>query len=492
MERGVWRLSSSKKKLWFLGISFTLFIIVTIAGCYVLKDEEKLNSSPIDNSEESDWISSKDRINILLLGTDAAIGEQDKLRTDTIMLLSLDTKNKKISVLSIPRDTRMEIPSYGENKINAANQLGGVNLVKETISKFLEVPINFYVLTNFDGFKEIVDTLGGVKIDVEQDMKYRAYDGWIDIKKGVQRLDGEKALQYVRFRHDKLGDISRTQRQQKFLVALADEMMQVKSLLKLPVLIPKVIDVVQTDINIRQIISLANDFENYDISNITVKTLPGNFATIDGISYWYVDKEKSCQVVLNVFSGNSDDSIIDTSVKIKNNNQKKNSVSDKVYKEVTESNDPLIKNNVSKPLVQEDELEGPSNSASATQVDKIADKDNNLSNDQDTTEKNNILEQNSEEIGSDEDLEKQNSLDSITSGVDTPSESINQNNNSDVVENSDTTVQNLKDLVPEDESGGQNALDSEAQIDNTSSNDVRINDDLDILGDNDTSHFNVD
>lgn len=262
---------------------------------------------------QEDWIRGKGRINFLLLGSDDELSTNS--RTDTIILASLDTENKKISLLSIPRDTRVNIPGFGENRINSANALGGIPLVKETISALIKVPIDYYILTNFEGFKGIIDTLGGVEIDVEQNMKYRVYDGMIDLKKGLQRLDGEKALQYVRFRHDKLGDITRTQRQQKFLTALAKEMMQAKNIIKLPVLIPELNKAVKTDLNISQMIALAKDFGNYDVSSITVQTLPGNFVNVNGGSYWYVDSEKAHQVVLEVFAGNTGD-VIDTDVKV--------------------------------------------------------------------------------------------------------------------------------------------------------------------------------
>ncbi|MEL7568026.1 MAG: LCP family protein [Dehalobacterium sp.] len=294
-----------------------VLVLVIILGlsAYAYYAPRSLDSPDASDMEpgQEDWIRGKGRINILLLGTDEDIGTDS--RTDTIILASLDRENNKISLLSIPRDTRVNIPGFGENKINSANLLGGVDLVKESISNLIKVPIDFYVLTNFEGFKGIVDTLGGVEIDVEQNMKYRVYDGMIDLKKGLQRLDGEKALQYVRFRHDKLGDISRTQRQQKFLTALAKEMMQAKNIVKLPVLIPKLNEAVKTDLSITQMVGLAQEFGNYDLSSITVQTLPGNFVNINGGSYWYVDEEKAHQMVLEVFAGKSGE-IIDNNINV--------------------------------------------------------------------------------------------------------------------------------------------------------------------------------
>lgn len=318
-------------------IALVMVIIFGISAYsfYVTKSLKPPEVSDIQPGQE-EWIRGKDRINILLLGTDDDLGTNS--RTDSIILASLDTNNKKVSLLSIPRDTRVNIPGYGYNRINSANALGGVDLTKSSISNLIKVPIDYYVMTNFEGFKGIVDTLGGVEIDVEQNMKYRTYDGMIDLKKGVQRLDGDKALQYVRFRHDKLGDITRTQRQQKFLTALAKEMLQAKNIVKIPVLIPKLNEAVKTDLSISQMIGLAKEFGNYDLNSITVQTLPGNF--INGDTYWHVDDQKAHQMVLEVFAGKSAD-IID-------NNITGNTVTNSAYKSTKKSVSPKKqkKNNI--------------------------------------------------------------------------------------------------------------------------------------------------
>ncbi|MCR6545934.1 LCP family protein [Dehalobacterium formicoaceticum] len=289
-------------------VLLVLFLVGSAGAIYLISTEGNLEHSQMEPGQE-DWIRGKDRINILLLGTDEEF--MNKSRTDTIILASLDMQQHQISLLSIPRDTRVKIPVYGDNRINTANVFGGVELVKESISQLIKVPIDYYVLTNFNGFVDIVNTLGGVELDVEQNMKYRVYDGMIDLEKGVQRLDGEKALQYVRYRHDKLGDITRTQRQQKFLSALAAEMMQSKNIVKLPVLIPQMNEAIETDLTIAQMIGLGKDFSEFASGSIVSQTLPGNFMDINGGSYWYVDESKAQQVVLEVFAGNSG-SVIDT------------------------------------------------------------------------------------------------------------------------------------------------------------------------------------
>jgi len=313
--------ANTKKKIKYglLGMAAVL-ILLTVGGLAYLQWGGTLsarNSPPADDS----WIQSQNRVNILLLGSDDAL--TTNTRTDTIILASLDTVTKRVSLLSIPRDTRVDIPGHGPDKINAANQLGGVQLTKETLSNLLKVPIDYYILTNFDGFRGIIDILGGVEIDVEQEMHYQTYDGTIDLNKGLQRLDGEKALQYVRFRHDKLGDISRTQRQQKFLAALAREMAQPQNIVKLPFLLPQLMKTVETDLSMAQLAGLARQADQFDMANLNTQTLPGNFATIKGGSYWVVDMEKTPQVVMEIFAGESKE-LIDTDISPQEPGPKKN------------------------------------------------------------------------------------------------------------------------------------------------------------------------
>jgi LCP family protein required for cell wall assembly len=297
------------KWLTWKSVSITIFLLLGVATFAAISGYNFLNTQAEDG-----WINTKNRINFLLLGTDEKLGSHS--RTDTIIIASLDTVNNTISLLSIPRDTRVDIPGYGVNKINSANQLGGIDLVKEIISNLIKVPIDYYVLTNFNGFKEIVDTLGGVTVNVEQNMQCHVYDGDINIKKGLQRLNGDKALQYVRFRHDKLGDISRTQRQQKFLAALSKEITQPENIVKLPLLAPKIKNTIETDLGLPQMISLTRNVKKYDLENLTVQTLPGNFVNEGGTSYWLVDEERAHQVALQVFAGQSQNDIIDTNVKL--------------------------------------------------------------------------------------------------------------------------------------------------------------------------------
>lgn len=235
------------------------------------------------------------RLNVLLLGIDARPGEKDA-RTDSMILVSIDRDTQKIAMISIPRDTLVDIEGHGSNKINSANQFGGADLARKTVEQLLGVNIPYYVKTNFDGFKDIVDTLGGVTLDVEKRMYYPSEN--INLKPGEQRLNGSNALAYVRFRHDALGDIARTQRQQKFLTALAKEAMKASTIIKLPKLVPQLMAAVETNLGLRDAIFLASAASRLDPGNIVSATLPGVFYNYKGVSYWKVDTDKT-KVVLN-------------------------------------------------------------------------------------------------------------------------------------------------------------------------------------------------
>lgn len=337
----------------FLLILASLLTIISFgtfaAGCSIFNNDAKAVAKTLStlNKEENTGLIGSDRINILVLGIDSPDGKFNA-RSDTIVLVSLDPKTQTISALSIPRDTYVNIAGHGKDKINAANELGGYDLTVKTVSDLLGVQIDHYAITNFSGFMKIIDTLGGVDLDVEKDMHYRTYNGMIDLKKGYQHLNGNKALQYVRFRHDALGDISRTQRQQKFMLALASEFMKPQTLLKLPTLLPEISSAVKTDLSFRDILALASTIKSFDLKRINTQTLPGNFINIKGISYWYVEADKAKQVILDVFVGKTSDAVVnpdlrpgfaDTQVKTSKSpspkiNPIKPSVNTNTYKEI--------------------------------------------------------------------------------------------------------------------------------------------------------------
>jgi len=254
----------------------------------------------------------KDRVNVLLLAVDARHNE--KSRTDTIIVASFNTKEKTLALISVPRDTRAKIPPGYYDKINAAYFYGDVDSTKGAIEDLLGIPIHYYLLSNFGGFKNIIDTLGGVTLDVEKDMVYKGEK--IDLKKGLQELDGDKALQYVRFRSDANGDIGRTERQQIFLKALADEVLRLKTIPKIPRLVKDIAAAVETDMSITDITKMANLAFRIDKKQIVSQTLPGNFTWYDGLSFWGVNEKRVKQVVQNLLEDGTTVELIDYTVAV--------------------------------------------------------------------------------------------------------------------------------------------------------------------------------
>jgi len=184
---------------------------------------------------------SHEPVNILVLGSDRREHMAgDKGRSDSIMLLRIDPSNKSISMLSIPRDLRVEIPGWGSDRINAAYSDGGPALSVATFKALTGLPVNHFLDVNFVGFADMVDYLGGVYIDVDrQYYNNTAVTGYssIDIPAGYQRLNGANALGFVRYRHDQLGDWGRMQRQQLFLRELKRQALRWQNVLKFPKLI---------------------------------------------------------------------------------------------------------------------------------------------------------------------------------------------------------------------------------------------------------------
>lgn len=214
-----------------------------------------------------------ERINVLVLGLD-----DDRTavhRSDTMMVVSLDPLTHEVGLLSIPRDTLVDIPGGPRrDRITHAHAYGGPLKSLVTASELLGVPIHYYVRVNFAGFKAIVDLLGGVTVDVEKPMRYSdpTQDLHIDLKPGRQRLDGDKALQFVRYRND--SDLDRIRRQQAFLRALADEAFRIGVIPRLPRLAGEIAQHVETNMSPQEILQFARLATAVERDRIRMGTVP--------------------------------------------------------------------------------------------------------------------------------------------------------------------------------------------------------------------------
>ena len=243
----------------------------------------------MDNLAPGDRLSLKK--NIIVMGVDERPEEYDVGRSDTLFVVMFDTNKKAASLLSVPRDTRVRIKGHGWDKINHAYAYGGRELTQKTTEELLGIKINNYVMVDFKGFVGLVDAIGGVDINVEKNMYY--YDEWdgfkIDLKKGMQHMDGKTAIQYVRYR-DEEGDIGRIRRQQHFMLAVYDRITSANMLLHIPGLAKQLTNMVKTDLPLSDMVDLGRALHAMVKSKgLAMATVPGTPEYIDGISYWLPD-----------------------------------------------------------------------------------------------------------------------------------------------------------------------------------------------------------
>jgi LCP family protein required for cell wall assembly len=271
-------------------------------------------------------------VNILILGCKVIASDLPELKgkqpdyekvnsfdgpTDTMLLLRFDPEAEKLKVLSIPRDTQTYIEGQGVSKINSANALGGPALSAKVTSELLEgVGIDRYIRVNVQGVQSLVDALGGVTVYVPQDMKYQddSQHLYINLKKGKQHLDGDKALQFLRFRYDKFGDIGRVQRQQILMRALMEQALNPATLARLPKILSLIQSHLDTNLSVEELVALVGFGAQTNRSKVQMLMIPGQFNGTGQreISYWLPDHRRIQQMVGQHFDqGSSDRTNID-------------------------------------------------------------------------------------------------------------------------------------------------------------------------------------
>lgn len=227
-------------------------------------------------------------------------------RSDTMLLVQVDPEAKSVNVLSIPRDTQVDIANMGLTKINHANALGGPALAADVVSDTLNgIPIDRYVRVNTEAFRELVDLLGGVEVNVPYEMRYVDQTQGLDInlQPGLQLLNGNQAEQFARFRSDGYGDIGRVQRQQQLLRALRDRVTSPTVIPKIPQAIQLVREHIDTNLSLEEILALADFATNLEQDDFRMVMLPGRFSGADEFlaSYWILDPEGRDQVMQDYF-----------------------------------------------------------------------------------------------------------------------------------------------------------------------------------------------
>jgi len=292
-----------------------LVIIACFAGYTVISLYTSLRSINPNAGSTGSSLNLQERINILVIGVDSR-DKNDPGRSDSIMLIGLDPVSGTMSVMSIPRDSRVNIPGHGYDKINATANPdyftdGGVQLLEKTIESMVPgIRINYYAKANFAGFEQVIDALGGVTINVEKAMYYKAEDTLIDLKPGVQHMDGKTALDYARFRQDAIGDFGswngeeygRVVRQKAILKAVVAQTIALRNVWKLPPVIRAVESAIVTDLLPNDMLRIALAFKNTTDKEVTTVPFPGVPGDIAGGSYVLPDLEALRTKIAPLFS----------------------------------------------------------------------------------------------------------------------------------------------------------------------------------------------
>ncbi|UOQ43441.1 LCP family protein [Halobacillus salinarum] len=286
------RKKKRKRKIILAFISLLFLLVIGYTGYQYIAGKNEANSKVSGETQggqgglqettskykdEFNGVKSNDgKTNVLLLGVDQRKNEIP--RSDTIIIAQYDPKNNTAKMASIMRDTYVNIPGHGYNKINAAFAFGGPELLRKTISENFGVDLEYYSIVDFNGFVQIANTLApdGLTVNVEEDMKYKDGSGTIDLdlEEGTQKLNGEDLLGYARFRHDSKGDFGRVERQQKVIKLLKDKLVSVNGILKAPRLIGNIQPYVDTNMGTGKIVSLAKDFLLNPVDDIKTTSIP--------------------------------------------------------------------------------------------------------------------------------------------------------------------------------------------------------------------------
>lgn len=275
-----------------IGILFVAGLLIGLS----LQRHESIMSVMVDQAVPTPQeIFGKDRLNVLIVGLDYDYNEKDEeysseSRSDVIWAVSLDFANKKINELSVPRDTDVVLPNGQEGKINQAQSDGGIKESQAVIAKFLEIPgFDRYVILRINAAKQFIDAIGGVNINVMNSnaISHQGPNGPLDyddtwghlhvhLKPGMQHLNGDQAVGYMRFRHDWCSDICRIKRQQQLFHVLIAKLKgdKLNTLIHISQLIGVVNRNVQTNFTTQEEVSIANSFSGVDPKSIRNETVP--------------------------------------------------------------------------------------------------------------------------------------------------------------------------------------------------------------------------
>lgn len=291
-----------KKRIVRLSVLF-IFLSIFAAGLFftfdVLYSAQKTTNDiyekldPEKNKRAEEVVVTKDPFTILLTGLENQEG--GKGRSDVLMLISVNPKTEEITMLSIPRDTRTFIPDAGyEDKITHSYGYNGIRSTIDTVEKLIDVPIDYYISTNFEGFEDIVDTLGGIKVDVPYDFKAQLTGSlkWKKYYAGEMELNGNEALAYVRMRKsDPKGDMGRNERQQQVIKEIINKGTAFSSIPKIDDILSDLGDNVKTNIPPSKFASFIKLYSKLKNTEINQLSLLGSNQYINNVYYYVPDQD---------------------------------------------------------------------------------------------------------------------------------------------------------------------------------------------------------
>ena len=281
----------------FLLFNLAFLVIVLQKLIWAEPPEKVLVPGAVNETVQSS--AGPSRMNILCLGVDSVDGTH---RTDTVLLMGIDPASRKLHGVSIPRDTRVLIEGKAR-KINEIMARHGITALRNLLEELLEIRVDRHVKVDFQGFVKIIDLIGGVDLDIEHAMNYDDFeqDLHIHLPAGPQKLDGKKALEFVRFRSDASADLGRIKRQQKFIAAVLQALKSPEQIMRIPELVREALANIETDLTVAEVVDLARVMLTGPMK-VQTESLPGEARYVDKVSYFLPYKDQAVALGARGFS----------------------------------------------------------------------------------------------------------------------------------------------------------------------------------------------
>lgn len=310
------RRTKHKKRNWFLRIAIVFVSCILVFGLYMFNEiygAAKKSYSELDRGEKSEKreeiVGMEDPVAFLILGMDGAEDEADVGRPDVTMIVTVNPDEQSAKLLSVPRDTYTYIPAIDDyDKLNHSYSLAevqregfGIESTIETVEELFNIPIDYYVMLDFQAFVEVVDELGGVDVDVAFDFKQNAFDGGpkTTFKKGPAHLNGEEALAYVRMRKkDPEGDRGRNKRQREVLTSLFQSSSKISNISKIDTIVDSVGEHVQMNISPPELFQFLRRYSGMPAENMETLKLEGHDEKRD--FYYFIMDDGEAERVGNI------------------------------------------------------------------------------------------------------------------------------------------------------------------------------------------------